>query len=176
MLILSAATWAAAHAQFIVTTHFEEIEERGSVLQYWVQNGGENFSVTPPLKWQTESLATESVLIFRNEQIGAVIKVKFCVTAAPKTAKELERLIFEKLPQARIVERFPCIARDAAGLAVIIEYPAADDSLYASRIGVIPYGAGSVEISLSGPASALANAHHAWTTILNSLQRKPSAG
>jgi hypothetical protein len=70
-----------------------------------------------------------------------------------------------------VAEQFQCVARDAAGVAMDLEFSAADGSSYLSRCGLLKYGEQQVEFTITGPAEAVRQSHRAWVTVLNSFSR-----
>jgi hypothetical protein len=166
----------AARAEILITTHTEDIAERGPVLSYGMQLGGDQFRLTPPAGWRANVHSTENSLVFFHERLGTVFTIRINGHPAPKTARELAKIAAEKYPGGRTVEQFTCVARDSQGLAADVEFNAADGSVYASRLGIVAYGAASIELALTGPAGSISQAHSAWTSVLNSLTRHSPAG
>lgn len=158
-----------ASAEITVFSQFEEIAERGLVLQYVVQCGSQRYQLSPPSGWQMEARGSDNLILFRNEKLGSVFRLQFCEDAVP--GKTIQAALEEKFPGSKTAEKFQCVARDAVGPALDLEFAAADGSLYAARAGLLNYGACQVEFTLTGPAGTVSKSHMAWVTVLNSFSR-----
>lgn len=170
IMLLLGACLAGARAEISVVTNYEEIAERGRVVQYVVQSSGQRFQLSPPAGWQMDVEAGDNAIVFRNDKFGTIFRLKFSPNSAP-SSQDVDKAIMAKHPGARVAEKFQCVARDAAGLAMELEFAAADGSYYASRCGVLSYGDQQVEFSITGPAEGVRKSHIAWVTVLNSFSR-----
>lgn len=171
ILFLALAAVLNLRADISVATHFEDIPERGRVLQYIVQCGGQRFQVSPPPGWQMQVQPSENRIVFQHELLGAVFTIEFSESPAPSNPSDITEQLAGKYPGARPTEQFPCVARDATGQALDLEFPAANGSSFASRVGLLGYGACHIQLALTGPAESIRKSHLAWVTVLNSLSR-----
>jgi hypothetical protein len=161
-----------AQAEITVTPHYEEIAERGKVLEYNVQFGRQEFLLTPPYGWQFELSSDQNTLVFRSDSARAVFSVKFVENAPPRSDRELRALIEQRFPGAKNLESFTCIGRDREGRGVNTQFSAADGSSFENRLGLIRFEKTAVELSLTAPVEMIAKSHSAWTCVLNSLRFK----
>ena len=163
---------AAVQAQFAVIPHQEEIAERGLVLQYLVRTENDSFRFSPPGSWTLAANPGEQTMVFRNERFEAALTLRFIAGPGALRADRIENAVLERFSGAKVIERYPCVARDAEGLCLELRFAAADGAPYAARVGTLSYEDSQMELTLVAPVASLPKAHAAWTAVLNSFRRE----
>ena len=167
----------ATHAQdrFIVTPSRFEIPERGLVDSLDIFENTNIFSIIPPTGWRLRFDPAQKQINFISTNQATSISIKFAETnAALVPIPELEALqaeVVARFPGGKVVSHFRSVTGMVPGEGFDVRWRASTGYLLQTRLSLVPYASGTIEISLTGSPESTEAERRVYTGLLNSLSR-----
>jgi hypothetical protein len=169
----AAAVGAYGADDFAVVNSPVEIPERGKVTGYCIIADGFQFSFIPPLDWRPESNRTERSMTFTRRALDTAIRIRLLpaeVEAKEPDEARWREMIKARYPEAEIVRQFACHTGTRSGVAFDLRQDFGPDLLLESRVAMVFYGKGIVEIAQMGLKGTVKTGHEDFGALLTSLR------
>lgn len=172
-LLLGTAGAVQGADDFAVVNAPVEIPERGKVTGYCIIADGFRFSFIPPLDWRPESNRVERSMTFTRRALDSAIRIRLLPGDAegkePDEARWRE-LIKARYPEAEILRQFTCHTGTRSGVAFDLRQEFGTDLLLESRVALVVYEKGMVEIAQMGLKGTVKTGHEDLGALLTSLR------
>jgi hypothetical protein len=178
-ILLAGSAWTGtgrAQDFFSVTPSHVEIPERGQVESLQILESTNIFSIIPPLGWRLRVNSAQRRLDFISTNQFTSISVQFVGTnAALAPTVDLDALsssIESRFPEGKIKSHFRSVTGFVPGEGFDLSWRAESRQVLYTRISLIPYDCGTVEVSLTGSQDSMEDHRFTYTGLLNSFTRE----